>query len=308
MGLKRKDILSIAEMEKEEIDLILQTAESFKEVSQRDIKKVPTLRGKTVVNLFFEPSTRTRTSFELAGKRLSADVVNISASSSSTVKGETLLDTARNIEAMQSDIMIVRHASSGVPALLARSLKSSVINAGDGLHEHPSQALLDLFTIKEKKGTVKGLKVVIVGDILHSRVAHSDIRGLRKLGAEVKLVGPPTMIPKGIEEWGVSVCYRMEEAIKGADVIVLLRLQLERQGTGYFPTLREYAQLYGLNRSRLSLADKEVLILHPGPINRGVEVTSDVADGLSSMILEQVTNGVAVRMALLFLLAGGKNV
>ncbi len=307
MGLKRKDILTIAEMEKEEIDLILQTAESFKEVSQRDIKKVPTLRGKTVVNLFFEPSTRTRTSFELAGKRLSADVVNISASSSSTVKGETLLDTARNIEAMQSDIMIVRHASSGVPALLARHLKSSVINAGDGLHEHPSQALLDLFTIKEKKGTVEGLKVVIVGDILHSRVAHSDIRGLLKLGAEVQLVGPPPMIPKGIEEWGVSVRYRMEEAIKGADVIILLRLQLERQGCGYFPTLREYAHLYGLNRSRLSLAEKGVLILHPGPINRGVEVTSDVADGLSSMILEQVTNGVAVRMALLFLLAGGKN-
>jgi aspartate carbamoyltransferase catalytic subunit len=307
MGLKRKDIIALAEMEKEEIEMILQTAESFKEVSTREIKKVPTLRGKTVVNLFFEPSTRTRTSFELAAKRLSADVINISTASSSVVKGETLLDTAKNIEAMQSDIIILRHASSGAPYLLARSLRSSVINAGDGAHEHPSQGLLDLFTIKERKGTIQGLKVVIVGDILHSRVAHSDIHGLKKLGAEVHLAAPPTMIPKGIERWGVTVHYRLEEALAGADVIILLRLQLERQGRGYFPTLREYARLYGLDSRRLALANTGVLVMHPGPINRGVEVTSEVADGLSSVILEQVTNGIAIRMALLFVLSGERN-
>ena len=307
MGLKRKDIIALAEIEKEEIEMILQTADSFKEVSTREIKKVPTLRGKTVVNLFFEPSTRTRTSFELAAKRLSADVINISTASSSVVKGETLLDTARNIEAMQSDIIILRHASSGAPYLLARALRSSVINAGDGAHEHPSQGLLDLFTIKERKGSFQGLKVVIVGDVAHSRVAHSDIHGLKKLGAEVHLAGPPTMIPKGIERWGVTVHYRLEEAIAGADVIILLRLQLERQGRGYFPTLREYARLYGLDSRRLGLANAGVLVMHPGPINRGVEVTSEVADGLSSVILEQVTNGIAVRMALLFLLSGERN-
>lgn len=307
MGLKRKDILAIAEMEKEEIDLILQTAESFKEVSTREIKKVPTLRGKTVVNLFFEPSTRTRTSFELAAKRLSADVINISTTSSSVVKGETLLDTAKNIEAMQSDIIILRHASSGAPYLLARGLRSSVINAGDGAHEHPSQGLLDLYTIKEKKGTLQGLKVVIIGDVAHSRVAHSDIHGLKKLGAEVHIAAPPTMIPKGIERWGTHVHYRLDEALAGADVIILLRLQLERQGKGYFPTLREYARLYGLNSQRLALADPQALVMHPGPINRGVEVTSEVADGLSSVILEQVTNGIAVRMALLYLLSGEKS-
>ncbi|MFY9269329.1 MAG: aspartate carbamoyltransferase catalytic subunit [Candidatus Manganitrophaceae bacterium] len=307
MGLKRKDVLAIAEMEREEIELILQTAESFKEISTREIKKVPTLRGKTVVNLFFEPSTRTRTSFELAAKRLSADLINISASSSSVSKGETLLDTARNIEAMQTDIVILRHASSGAPYLLARALRSAVINAGDGAHEHPSQGLLDLFTIKEKKGEIRGLKVVIVGDVLHSRVARSDIHGLKKLGAAVHLAAPPTMIPRGIEEWGVTVHYRLEEAIAGADVIILLRLQLERQGKGYFPTLREYARLYGLDGKRLLLAQTGVLVMHPGPINRGVEVTSEVADGLSSVILEQVTNGIAVRMALLYLLSGEKS-
>ncbi len=307
MGLKRKDVLAIAEMEREEIELILQTAESFKEISTREIKKVPTLRGKTVVNLFFEPSTRTRTSFELAAKRLSADLINISASSSSVSKGETLLDTARNIEAMQTDIVILRHASSGAPYLLARALRSAVINAGDGAHEHPSQGLLDLFTIKEKKGEIRGLKVVIVGDVLHSRVARSDIHGLKKLGAAVHLAAPPTMIPRGIEEWGVTVHYRLEEAIAGADVIILLRLQLERQGRGYFPTLREYARLYGLDGKRLALAQAGVLVMHPGPINRGVEVTSEVADGLSSVILEQVTNGIAVRMALLYLLSGEKS-
>ena len=307
MGLKRKDIIALAEIEKEEIEMILQTADSFKEVSTREIKKVPTLRGKTVVNLFFEPSTRTRTSFELAAKRLSADVINISTASSSVVKGETLLDTAKNIEAMQSDIIILRHPSSGAPYLLARALRSSVINAGDGAHEHPSQGLLDLFTIKERKGGFQGLKAVIVGDVMHSRVAHSDIYGLKKLGADVHLVGPPTMIPKGIERAGVTVHYRLEEAIAGADVIILLRLQLERQGKGFFPTLREYARLYGLDSRRLALANAGALVMHPGPINRGVEVTSEVADGLSSVILEQVTNGIAVRMALLFLLSGERN-
>ncbi len=307
-SLKRNDILALSEMDREEIDLILQTAESFREVSTREIKKVPALRGKTVVNLFFEPSTRTRTSFELAGKRLSADVINISSSGSSTAKGETLLDTARNIEAMSADFIIVRHASSGVPHFLARSLQSAVINAGDGANEHPSQGLLDLFTIKENKGTLEGLKVVIVGDILHGRVAHSDIHGLKKYGADIHLVGPPTLIPSGIEQWGVKVHYHLDQALSGADVIILLRLQLERQGGGYFPTLREYSQLYGLNRRRLALASSDVLVMHPGPINRGVEVTSEVADGLSSVILQQVSNGVAVRMALLFLLSGGKHV
>lgn len=306
MQLKRKDILGIAELEREEIDLILQTAESFKEVSSREIKKVPALRGKTVVNLFFEPSTRTRTSFELAGKRLSADVINISSTSSSTLKGESLLDTIRNIQAMHSDFIIVRHASSGVPHFLARSVESAVINAGDGANEHPSQALLDLMTIKQHKGEIKGLKVVIIGDILHGRVAHSDIRALKKYGADVHLVAPPTLIPSGIERWGVQVHYQVDEALAGADVIMLLRLQLERQGGSYFPTLREYATLYGLNPRRLALADSEALVMHPGPINRGVEVSSDVADGLSSVILQQVSNGIAVRMALLFLLSGGK--
>lgn len=305
MELKRKDILAIADLGREEIDLILETAESFKEVSTREIKKVPTLRGKTIVNLFFEPSTRTRTSFELAGKRLSADVVNISTSVSSAVKGETLLDTARNIEAMQSDFIVVRHASSGVPSMLARELRSSVINAGDGSHEHPSQGLLNLMTIKEKKGGLQGLKVVIIGDILHSRVAHSDIFGLKKYGADLHLVAPPNLIPVGIERWGLTLHYRLEEALTGADVIMLLRLQLERQGSGFFPTLREYAKLYGLNSRRLRLADVDVLVMHPGPINRGIEVTSEVADSLSSAILEQVTNGIAIRMALLFLLSRG---
>ncbi len=305
MPLKRKDILSIDALSCEEIDLILQTAESFKEVSTRDIKKVPALRGKTIINLFFEPSTRTRTSFELAGKRLSADVINISAASSSAVKNETILDTARNIEAMHSDFIVVRHSASGVPQLLAGVLRSAVINAGDGAHQHPSQGLLDLMTIKEKKGEIKGLKVVIVGDILHSRVARSDIQGLVKYGAEVCVVGPPTLIPSGIERWGVKVSLHMDEALVGADIIIVLRLQLERQSRGFFPTLREYAMLYGLNQNRLNLADPEVLVMHPGPINRGIELSSEIADGLSSVILDQVTNGLAVRMALFFLLSEG---
>jgi len=307
MEFKRKDILGLAELDKEEIEQILQAAESFKEVSTREIKKVPTLRGRTVANLFFEPSTRTRASFELAAKRLSADLINVQSSSSSVVKGETLLDTAKNMEAMQIDVIVIRHPSSGAPLLLARSLKSSVINAGDGAHEHPSQGLLDLFTIREKRGEIKGLKVVIVGDILHSRVARSDIHGLKKLGADIHLTGPPTMIPSGIEQWGVTVQYRMDEALAGASVIILLRLQLERQCGGYFPTLREYAKLYGMDSRRLRLADEKVLIMHPGPIQRGVEVSSDVADSLSSVILDQVTNGIAIRMALIYLLCRERN-
>lgn len=306
MSLKTKDILSISALSREEIDLILQTAESFKEVSTRDIKKVPALRGKTIINLFFEPSTRTRTSFELAGKRLSADVINISAASSSATKNETILDTARNIEAMHSDFIVVRHSASGVPQILARHLRSSVINAGDGAHQHPSQGLLDLMTIKEKKRELKGLKVVIVGDILHSRVARSDIQALIMYGAEVCVVGPPTLIPKSITRWGVLTSHHLDTAIVGADVVILLRLQLERQSRGFFPTLREYAQLYGLNQARLHLADSDVLVMHPGPINRGIELSSEIADGLSSSILDQVTNGLAVRMALFFLLSEGK--
>ena len=307
MELKRKDLLALGEMDREEIELILETAESFKEVSSRDIKKVPTLRGKTVVNLFFEPSTRTRTSFELAAKRLSADMINIQIPVSSAVKGEGLLDMARNIEAMQSDIIILRHPSSGAPYLLGKHLRSAIINAGDGMHEHPSQGLLDLLTIKEKKGRFEGLKVLILGDVLHSRVARSDIHGLKKVGANVHLCGPPTLIPREMAAWGVTTHYCLDEAIVGADVIILLRLQLERQGKGYFPSLREYAALYGLDGRRLRMADREALVMHPGPINRGIEVTSEVADGLSSVILEQVTNGVAVRMALLYLMSGQNN-
>jgi aspartate carbamoyltransferase catalytic subunit len=307
MRLSQKDLLALSDLQKEEIALILSTAATFKEVLDRDIKKVPTLRGKTIVNLFFEPSTRTRTSFELAAKRLSADCINITAATSSTTKGESLLDTARNIEAMQADIIILRHPSSGTPALLARSLKSAIINAGDGTHEHPSQGLLDLFTIQEKKGTLAGLKVVIVGDILHSRVARSDIYGLKKMGAEVTIVGPPTMIPPYTDQWKVATSYNLDQAVVGADVIILLRLQRERQGKGFFPTLREYARLYGLNASRLKKANNDALIMHPGPINRGVEISSDVADGLSSVILDQVKNGVAVRMAILYLLSGHAN-
>ncbi len=304
--LKHKDLLGIAELEPDEIDLILETAESFKEVTSRDIKKVPTLRGRTVINLFMEPSTRTRTSFELAAKRLSADVLNISPSTSSLSKGETLLDTARNIEAMRADVIILRHGAAGAPWILARSLKSSVVNAGDGAHEHPTQALLDLFTIKERLGKIHGLRVVIVGDVAHSRVARSDILGLRRMGAEICVAGPPTMIPQGIDRLGVEVSYNLDHALKGRDVIIMLRLQLERQGRLLFPSLREYSRLYGLTRERLRLAKEHALVMHPGPVNRGIEIAPDVADGLSSVILDQVTNGVAVRMAVLYLLSGGK--
>ncbi|MEK7871741.1 MAG: aspartate carbamoyltransferase catalytic subunit [Nitrospirota bacterium] len=306
MGLKGKDLLGIRELETDEIGLILDTAESLKEVSSRDIKKVPALRGKTVVNLFFEPSTRTRTSFELAAKRLSADLLNISVATSSVVKGETLFDTAKNLEAMMADIIVVRHSSSGAPDRLARRLKSSVINAGDGSHEHPTQALTDLYTIRERKGRLDGLIITIVGDIAHSRVARSNIYALVKMGAAVRVAGPPTMIPAGIDKLGVRVYYDLDEALSGADVVMMLRLQLERQGKALFPSIREYSRFYGLNRERLRFAKKDALVMHPGPVNRGVEITSDLADGASSVIMDQVTNGIAVRMAVMYLLSGGR--
>jgi aspartate carbamoyltransferase catalytic subunit len=305
MKLNRKDILGIQELSVEEIDLILETADSFIEVSTREIKKVPTLRGKTVINLFYEASTRTRTSFEIAGKRLSADTINISASTSSVVKGETLIDTAKNLEAMNPDVIVIRHSAAGAPHMLAGILRQSIINAGDGAHEHPTQALLDMMTIRAKKGGIAGLKVAIVGDIAHSRVARSNILGLTKMGAQVCVSGPATMIPRGIEKMGVIVHMRIEEAIRDADIIMMLRIQTEREKQNIFPSLREYAQYFSLNRRNIGLARKDVLIMHPGPINRGVEISSDLADGPHSIILDQVTNGVAVRMALLYLLTGG---
>jgi aspartate carbamoyltransferase catalytic subunit len=305
MGLKRKDLLEIRSLEPAEIQTILDTAASMKEIATREIKKVPALRGKTVVNLFLEPSTRTRTSFEIAGKWLSADVVNVSGSSSSVVKGETLIDTARNLEAMSPDCVVIRHASSGAPHMLARVLRCAVINAGDGMHEHPTQALLDLLTIREKRGHLEGLAVAIVGDIAHSRVARSNIAGMRKMGMSVTVVGPPTLIPPGVEELGVKVAHRLEEAIRDVDVIMMLRLQQERMSANYIPSLREYSRLYGLSLDRLRVARDDVLIMHPGPVNRGVELSPEVADGPYSVILEQVANGVAVRMALLYLLLGG---
>jgi aspartate carbamoyltransferase catalytic subunit len=304
MGLPRKDLLAIEALTVEEIQLILATAESLKEVGGRDIKKVPALRGKTVVNLFFEPSTRTRTSFELAAKRLSADVINFSPSSSSIVKGETLIDTARNIESMQADIIVLRHSSPGAAENLARSVRSSVINAGDGWHEHPTQALLDVFTIKEKKGRLKGLRVVIVGDVAHSRVARSNILALTKLEAEVRVVAPPTMLPFFIEHFGVTVFYRLDEALIGADVIIMLRLQRERLGQALLPSIREYAKLFCLTPERLKLANPDAIVMHPGPLNRGVEISPSVADSAAAVILDQVTNGVSVRMALMYLLSG----
>lgn len=293
------------DLETEEINLVLETAESFKEISTRTIKKVPTMRGKTVVNLFFEPSTRTRTSFEIAAKRLSADTVSFTASSSSLSKGETLIDTARNIEAMNPDIIVIRHSAGGAPYLLTKYVDSSIINAGDGAHEHPSQALLDMLTVKEKKGKLEGLKLAIIGDISHSRVARSNIFGFTKMGAEVRVGGPATLIPVGIEKMGVKVFYRIEKAIEGVDVIMMLRIQLERQKEQLFPTLREYSRFFGLDVKKLKLAKEDVTIMHPGPINRGIEISPEVADGPYSVILDQVTNGVAVRMALLYLLAGG---
>ena len=300
----RQDLLGLRELSAEEIQLILRTAASFREVSLRPIKKVPALRGKTVVNLFFEPSTRTRTSFELAAKRLSADIVNISAQSSSLSKGESVLDTVRNLEALKVDLLVIRHAAAGVPHAVAQRVNASVINAGDGAHEHPTQALLDLFTIQEKKGRVAGLNVSIIGDIAHSRVARSNIWGLTKLGARVTVCGPPTLLPPHIEQLGVRVTYRLEEAIRDADVLMLLRIQHERQELVLVPSLREYRLNYGVDQARLARAKPEVLIMHPGPVNRGVELDSSVADGPFSVILDQVTNGLAVRMAALYLVSG----
>ena len=288
-----------------DINLIFDTADSLMEISSRDIKKVPTLRGKSIVNFFYEPSTRTKASFEMAAKRLSADTLSLSAIDSSMVRGETLIDTARNLQAMNPDIIILRHSCSGAPHLLARYVNAGVINAGDGTHEHPTQALLDLFTIKKKKGRIKGLRVVIIGDIAHSRVARSDIIGLRKMGAEVTISGPPTMIPVDVESLGVKVILDPVKAVTNKDVIMLLRIQLERQDKVLFPSLREYAIFFGLNTQLIKGAKKDVIIMHPGPINRGVEITGDLADGPFSVILDQVSNGVAIRMALLYLLIGG---
>lgn len=302
---KKRHILGLKEMTPEEITYILDTAVSMKEVSSREVKKVPVLKGTTVVNLFLEPSTRTRSSFEIAEKRLSADVLNFSLSQSSIVKGETLLDTARNLEAMGASIIVIRHSMSGAPWFLARELNSSIINAGDGSHEHPSQALLDLFTVRERKKRIKGVKILIVGDILHSRVARSNIWGFVKLGAEVRVAGPPTMIPPKLEEMGVKVYFNLTEAIRGVDVVMMLRIQSERQEGAIFPSLREYSKFYGLTRERLALADDDVLVMHPGPINRGVELTSEVADCSRSVILDQVANGIAVRMAMLYAVASG---
>ena len=296
----RKDLLSVEELSKEEIELLLRTAESFKEVSSRDVKKVPALRGKTIANLFFESSTRTRTSFEIAAKRLSADIVNFSSQGSSTSKGESLRDTAKNIEAMHVDTIVMRHSSSGSAEYLARSVRAGVINAGDGIHEHPTQGLLDIFTILERKKTLEGVKVCLVGDILHSRVARSNIWGLIKLGAKVRVCGPPTLIPPKIEELGVEVFYDLDKAVRDQDVLNILRIQLERQQGAFFPSIREYAAEYGISMEQLKKAKHDVIIMHPGPINRGVELSAEVADGPQSVILDQVTNGVAVRMAVLF--------
>lgn len=306
MGFKHKDILGLQDLTAEEIELLLNTADNMKEISKREIKKVPTLRGKTVVNLFFEPSTRTRTSFEIAAKRLSADTLNISASTSAVQKGETLSDTAKNIEAMKPDIIVMRHAISGAHHYLAKRVSYSVVNAGDGQHEHPSQGLLDMMTMREKLGTLKGLKVAIVGDITHSRVARSNIYGLTKMGATVFLAGPPTLIPPGVERLGnVTVCNRMRDAVEDADVVMMLRIQLERQGKTLLPTMREYSRFFGLSEDVVKLAKPGVLVMHPGPMNRGVEICSDVADGANSVILEQVENGVAVRMSMLYHVSGG---
>lgn len=300
-----KDLIGLEELSAEQLRLILDTAEPFKEVSERAIKKVPTLRGKTIVNLFFEASTRTRISFEFAEKRLSADTVNVAAAGSSVEKGETLVDTARNLEAMRIDMVVMRHPSSGAARFLAERIRSNVINAGDGQHEHPTQGLLDILTIRDHCGQLEDLKVCICGDITHSRVARSNIWALLKLGADVAVCGPQSLLPRGIEELGVHVFHRIEQAIAWADVLNILRLQLERMQAGYIPSLREYYRVFGVTVERLERAPKELLILHPGPMNRGVEIDSRVADGPHSVILNQVTNGIAVRMAVLYLLAGG---
>ncbi len=304
---KLKSILGTNDLTKENILTILDTADTFKEISTRSIKKVPTLRGKTIINLFFEPSTRTRTSFEIAGKRLSADVINISGSTSSTVKGENLIDMAQNLEAMNPDILVIRHSHSGTAEMISRSIECPVINAGDGFHEHPSQALLDLQTIREAKGSLEGLKVAIVGDIAHSRVVRSNIYAMKTMRMEVRLVGPATMIPVDIQSFGVSVDYFLEEAIKDVDVIMMLRIQTERQNRYLLPSLREYSNLFCLTSKILEKAKDDVIIIHPGPVNRGVEIALDVMESEHSLILNQVTNGVAVRMALMYLLLGGSD-
>jgi aspartate carbamoyltransferase catalytic subunit len=300
----RKDLLAIADLTSDEITLILDTAEAMREIGERPIKKVPTLRGKTVVNLFYEPSTRTRTSFEIAEKRLSADTLNIAVAASSVLKGETLADTALNIEAMAPDMIVLRHPSSGACHVLARLCRSRIINAGDGMHEHPTQALLDAFTIREHKGRIAGLKIAIVGDLLHSRVLRSNVLLLTKIGADVWVSGPRTLVPVGLEQSGVTVTTSIDEAVDGADVIMMLRIQQERMQGAFFPSLREYFNTFGMTVARVARAQKDVIIMHPGPMNRGVEIASEVADGPYSVILEQVANGVAVRMAVLYLLAG----
>ena len=303
----RKDLLGLEELSVDEITLILDTAESFKEVSTRTIKKVPALRGTTIVNLFFEPSTRTRTSFELAAKRLSADTINISSSTSSVVKGETLRDTLANIEAMKTDMVVIRHSAAGAPHFLAGRSRSSIINAGDGMHEHPTQGLLDMFTMREKLGKIAGLKVSIIGDIAHSRVARSNIWGLTKFGAHVTVCGPTTLMPPEIHSMNnVEVAPNLRAALEDADVVYVLRIQRERQESKLLPTIREYVRFFGIDREKLRAAPSSAVIMHPGPINRNVELASDVADGPNSLILEQVTNGLAVRMAVLYLLAGGE--
>jgi aspartate carbamoyltransferase catalytic subunit len=301
----KKDLLGIGDLTRDEIYLVLDTAEAMREIGQRPIKKVPTMRGKTVVNLFYEPSTRTRTSFEIAEKRLSADTLNIAVATSSVLKGETLVDTAMNIEAMAPDVIVLRHASSGACHLLSRLCKSRVINAGDGMHEHPTQALLDAFTIREHKKRIEGLKVAIVGDLLHSRVLRSNVLLLTELGADVWVCGPSTLVPPGFERLGVRVTTSVDEAAKDADVIMMLRIQQERMQGAFFPSVREYFNTFGMTMARVAKAKPDVIIMHPGPMNRGVEIASDVADGPFSVILEQVANGVAVRMAVLYLLAGG---
>ena len=307
MPITLKNILGTRDLVREDISTILDTANAFKEISTRPIKKVPTLRGRTVINLFFEPSTRTRTSFEIAGKRLSADVINITGSSSSTVKGENLIDTARNLEAMNPDIIVIRHACAGAAELISHFTKSSIINAGDGAHEHPTQSLLDLLTIQEHKGSLEGQRVVIVGDIAHSRVVRSNIFAMKTMGMDVRLVGPPTMIPFEIERLGVEVSHNLAEAIRDADVIMMLRIQTERQNRFLLPSLREYSNLFCLTSEKLERAPEDILIIHPGPVNRGIEIALDVMQDKRSLILDQVTNGVAIRMALMYLLLGGSD-
>jgi aspartate carbamoyltransferase catalytic subunit len=303
-SLRQKDLLGIDQLSVEEIQLILDTADALGQIADRPIKKVPTLRGKTVINLFFEPSTRTRSSFELAEKRLSADILNFTASTSSVSKGETLLDTARNLEAMSPDIIVIRHASAGAPHLLGRECRSSIINAGDGMHEHPTQALLDGLTVRQVKGRIQGLKIALIGDIAHSRVARSDTILFHKMGAEVWICGPPTLIPWDFHKLGARITGHIEEALEAADVVMMLRVQHERQSEAFFPSTREYYNFYGLTRERMRLAKKDTIVMHPGPMNRGVEIDSDVADAPYSVILSQVTNGVAARMAVLYLLSG----